>query len=174
MVGDDRQHRRIDGMALARPNPKLQAPIRFGVTRPVEAIASLGNTDLQAAVQPCLCATPVLCDRAVQRRGRVRTLDPLLRQIAGPAPQGGVDGQDLAIPDMADHPGLGVVLARDRHPDIEIHDVRRPRIGQVLGGGPHHGPLRRSLQRRDRRRQAHAAEHEHVAGSPHADVGCQP
>ena len=93
---------------------------------------------------------------------------------SGRLPEGGVHGEDLAVADVADGAGLGDLLAGDRDRDVDVHDRRRVGVGQVLRGGPHHGPAGAPLEGGDGGAEPAAAEEELVAGGDAGRDGQHP
>ena len=83
-------------------------------------------------------------------------------------PERGVDGEDLAVTDVCDRPRLGGPVAGDGDGHVDVHDLGRLRVRQVLRGRPHDRPPGGALQRLDGGPEAAAAEQEQTVG---ADAG---
>ena len=112
-----------------------------GVPSAVVAVAAVGQAHVEA-----------LHDRVVDRPcGSARGGSP--RAAARPAASAhwpsasmaacaerGVDGEDLAVADVADGPGLGDRRAVDGDGDVDVHDRRRRGVGEVLRGRPDQRP----------------------------------
>ena len=99
----------------------------------------------------------------------VGTDGPLALHVERAAAQRRVDREDLAVAHLSDGARLRAVIAGDRHGDVQVDDVGRARVRQVLRRRPHQLPARDGFERRDRGPEAAAAEHE--ACEAHADAG---
>ena len=62
---------------------------------------------------------------------------PLARPRHVPRPQRGVDGEHLPVTDVCDRPRLGGPVAGDGDRDVDVHDLRRLCVREVLRRRPH-------------------------------------
>ena len=77
-----------------------------------------------------------------------------------PVAERGVDGEDLAVADVAHGAGLGDLVAVDGDRDVDVEHLARLGVRQVLAGRPHQRPPARALEGRDRRAEPAATEQE--------------
>ena len=85
---------------------------------------------------------------------------PIERALA----EGGVDGEDLAVGDVAHGAGLGHLVPFDGEDDIDVDDLAGAGVGEVLGRRPDRRAPRRALHGGDRRPEAGTPEQEVTAG----------
>src|SRR5262245_366046 len=107
-------------------------------------------------------------DRTGVRRRHLGLHRPLPLHVERPAAERGVDGEDLPIADVTRGARLRAVVAADRNGDVEVEDLRRLGVRQILRRRPDQLASGDGLERGHGRAQTAAAEHE--AGVAHADA----
>ena len=105
-VCDDCQTGRRAIELAGQSNPKRRATVGAGRTVTGLAVAAPCDTDLDLGVDRPLAVLEGRSERALLRFRQVRHRWPLLRDVEPASPERAIDGEDLAIADVADGAGL--------------------------------------------------------------------
>ena len=150
---------RTSGMrahSTVRPSPRV--PSRSSRSRPLATRWSSAAVDGVAGVH-AVDAVRALVGRRHVRRHRLPL--PLVGELA--VAEGGVDGEDLAVGDVAHGAGLRHLVPLDGERDVDVDELAGAGEREVLGGRPDRLPPARALHRGDRGAEPGAAEHEVAA-----------
>src|SRR5438105_2645274 len=144
-VAEDRQ-RGVRHLEARDARPERGASVA-GRTGELVHAAPLGHAHLPARRQPPLHARVDRAHGALRRRRHVRPLGPRAPGRELPLSEGGVDGEDLEVADVAGGSHLARLVTQGSVDHLDVDDRRRTGEGEVLGRRPderaprvlHHG-----------------------------------
>ena len=163
-----RRRRRARRGCAPTPAPGRRRGVPSSSSQPAALDEALVEPLVDRAVDRAVRAAAAGSPRAAAASGIVLPLPGLLERTV---PEGGVDGEDLPVADVADGPGLGDLVALDGDGDVDVEDLAGRGVRQVLRRGPHALAAARALQRRDGGAEAAPAEQEAAPrDQPRADL----